>query len=194
MEPILPTTNGNDEHYATLGLRNDATAEEVKQAYLDQAKMWHPERFSENDTSLRKKAGEKFKEINVAYGRIQEVQPQHPQQADTAIESMPLREAVLETQVFVTTIAFKISVLQIIMFPGLKKKEEVAAEIQECSAMCKEGVNRLKAVIRRIEHEAPEYPKEELEQSLAQLAEQQAELEEYAASTAPSYDANVWKP
>jgi hypothetical protein len=51
----------------TLELDPDATPIEIKQAYRDLAKVWHPDRFPEDDSRLRKKAEEKLKEINEAY-------------------------------------------------------------------------------------------------------------------------------
>lgn len=50
-----------------LGLRSDATQDDIRSAYRDLAKVWHPDRFSEKDTRLRKKAEEKFREIQRAY-------------------------------------------------------------------------------------------------------------------------------
>ncbi len=43
--------------------------DEAKEAYLDMARVWHPDRFTDNPR-LRKKAEEKLKEINVAYAEI----------------------------------------------------------------------------------------------------------------------------
>jgi DnaJ-domain-containing protein 1 len=58
-------------HYATLGVQTDAAPEEVKQAYRDLAKVWHPDRFDDGDTRLKQKAEEQLKVINDAYARIQ---------------------------------------------------------------------------------------------------------------------------
>jgi hypothetical protein len=58
------------KYYAVLGLDGDATEADVKQAYRDLAKVWHPDRFSENDERLRCKAEERLKEINGAYSHI----------------------------------------------------------------------------------------------------------------------------
>jgi hypothetical protein len=46
-DPENSANGGNDlsEHYATLGIRRDASPEEVKQAYRDLTKVWHPDRF-----------------------------------------------------------------------------------------------------------------------------------------------------
>ena len=58
------------KYYAVLGLSGNATEAEVKQAYKDLVKSWHPDRFSENDERLRCKADERLKEINGAYSHI----------------------------------------------------------------------------------------------------------------------------
>ena len=52
-----------------LGLKPNASEEEVNQAYRDLAKVWHPDRFVGNPR-LQKKAEEKIKEINAAYEYI----------------------------------------------------------------------------------------------------------------------------
>lgn len=49
-----------------LGLPPTATPDEIKQAYRDLAKVWHPDRFG-NDARLRAKAEETLKRINEAY-------------------------------------------------------------------------------------------------------------------------------
>lgn len=59
-----------DRYYEILGLEPGASPEEVKQAYRDLAKVWHPDRFP-NDPRLQQKAQEKLKEINEAYERLQ---------------------------------------------------------------------------------------------------------------------------
>ena len=68
------SSDGISKDYATLGVRSGATPEEVKQAYRDLAKVWHPDRFDGGDTRLKQKAEEQIKAINDAYARIQEHQ------------------------------------------------------------------------------------------------------------------------
>jgi len=58
-----------DRHYELLGVAPGASALELKEAYRDLAKVWHPDRFS-HDPRLQQKAQEKLKEINEAYGRL----------------------------------------------------------------------------------------------------------------------------
>jgi len=55
--------------YRILEVGYGASKEEVKQGYKDLVRVWHPDRFTE-DPRLRKKAEEKLKEINRAYGDL----------------------------------------------------------------------------------------------------------------------------
>ena len=63
-----------DKYYDILGLNPEATKEEIKQAYRDLAKVWHPDRFP-NDPKLQLKAQEKLKEINEAYSYLRKISP-----------------------------------------------------------------------------------------------------------------------
>jgi len=51
----------SQDYYATLGLKKGATLDEIKKAYKDLAKKYHP------DVSKEQDAEKKFKEINEAY-------------------------------------------------------------------------------------------------------------------------------
>jgi hypothetical protein len=55
-----------DDYYQVLGLRPGASPNEIRQAYRDLARVWHPDRFV-HDARLCKLAEEKLKEINIAY-------------------------------------------------------------------------------------------------------------------------------
>ena len=57
------------ECYELLGLRLGASPEELKVAYRDLTKVWHPDRFL-HDPRLQEKAQEKLKEINEAYDQL----------------------------------------------------------------------------------------------------------------------------
>lgn len=51
--------------YEILGVKRDATQEEIKAAYRELAKTYHPDNFPEE--TMKKLAEEKMKEINEAY-------------------------------------------------------------------------------------------------------------------------------
>jgi curved DNA-binding protein CbpA len=53
-----------------LALRPGATPVEIKEAYRDLVKVWHPDRFG-SDPRLRQKAEERLKQIIEAYGVLQ---------------------------------------------------------------------------------------------------------------------------
>jgi hypothetical protein len=50
----------------TLGLREGASWNEIRDTYRDLVKVWHPDRFS-HDGKLRSRAEEKLKEVNAAF-------------------------------------------------------------------------------------------------------------------------------
>ena len=60
---------GREECLRVLGLAAGASAQDVKAAYRDLAKVWHPDRFA-HDPRLQQKAQEQVKEINDAYQRL----------------------------------------------------------------------------------------------------------------------------
>ncbi len=55
-----------DIYYKTLGVRPGTSLQQVKHAYRDLVKVWHPDRFS-HDPRLQHKANEQLKAINDAY-------------------------------------------------------------------------------------------------------------------------------
>ncbi|HEV2863516.1 MAG TPA: DnaJ domain-containing protein [Pyrinomonadaceae bacterium] len=59
----------SDRYYELLGVAPGTDGDELKAAYRDMAKVWHPDRFS-HDARLQQKAQEKLKEINEAYERL----------------------------------------------------------------------------------------------------------------------------
>ena len=62
------------EHCNVLGVTPGASAQEVKQAYRDLAKVWHPDRFQDSPR-LSRQAEEKLKQINDAYEALKDGVP-----------------------------------------------------------------------------------------------------------------------
>ena len=86
-----------------LGLAPGASAQDVKAAYRDLAKVWHPDRFT-HDPRLQRKAQEKLKEINDAHrqllaGKFDSRRARHPEdpprpaRAHTAADAPRARHA-----------------------------------------------------------------------------------------------------
>ena len=64
--------------YELLGVKPGVSIAEIKAAYRDLAKVWHPDRFA-HDERLQKKAQEKLKEINEAYEQLISAKTPRPQ-------------------------------------------------------------------------------------------------------------------
>jgi DnaJ-class molecular chaperone len=57
------------ECYRILGITPDASLYEIKEAYRDLVKVWHPDKY-ENNPRLRDKAEKQIKQINTAYDTL----------------------------------------------------------------------------------------------------------------------------
>lgn len=55
--------------YEILGIKPNSRLEDIKLAYRDLVKVWHPDRFA-NNPRIQKKANEEIKGINYAYNQI----------------------------------------------------------------------------------------------------------------------------
>ena len=62
--------------YKILGVKKDASEEEVKQAYKYLQNVWHADRFS-HDPSLQKKAQERLRKIDEAYDNFEHFMSEH---------------------------------------------------------------------------------------------------------------------
>lgn len=67
-------TNDYQEALRVLGLDHQASREDIEQAYLEQVKRWHPDRFM-NDERRRREAEQRLKGVNNAYVCLEDFQP-----------------------------------------------------------------------------------------------------------------------
>ncbi|HEY9597272.1 MAG TPA: DnaJ domain-containing protein, partial [Cyanophyceae cyanobacterium] len=70
-------------YYEILGLQPGASQADIKQAYRNLAKNWHPDRFSDAP-QLKQKAEEEIKKINEAYQYLKSYQPNSPNQTSSS--------------------------------------------------------------------------------------------------------------
>lgn len=64
---FVPST---DADYKILEISPDATEEEIKKAYREMAKKYHPDKVAYLGEDFKKAAHEKFRKVNEAYNRI----------------------------------------------------------------------------------------------------------------------------
>ena len=67
--PLAKPETGLSSDFRALDLKPGANFDEVKHAYRELAKVWHPDRFG-NDAKLKDRANIKLGEINAAYERL----------------------------------------------------------------------------------------------------------------------------
>lgn len=60
-----------EDPYAILGIKPGATREEIRAAYINQSKQYHPDRVANLGAELQELAESKMKEINAAYEALQ---------------------------------------------------------------------------------------------------------------------------
>jgi hypothetical protein len=78
------------ESYRLLELELGATPDELKRAYRDHDKVWHPDRFA-GDPRLQSRAQEKLKQINLAYDQATAPRVMLPPRSSAAPPPAPRR-------------------------------------------------------------------------------------------------------
>ena len=67
-------TKLTNKHFAILGVTKFSTKDEIKNAYRELMKVWHPDKF-ENNRKHQNEAQEKCKKINDAYSQFKDFIP-----------------------------------------------------------------------------------------------------------------------
>ncbi len=76
-------SNPNEDHYKTLGLKSDASADEIKKAYRRLAKRYHPDKTGGDKTKEKR-----FKKISNAYDMLSD--PEKRSQYDAMRSGGPI--------------------------------------------------------------------------------------------------------
>ena len=84
-ERILPC-------FLILEVEPTSSIEDVKRAYRELVKVWHPDRFA-NDPALQKRAQEKLKEINAAFGILEDAFSRAERESHAASQAEAARDA-----------------------------------------------------------------------------------------------------
>jgi len=61
---------GEPDYYAALGVRPDATSDEIRRAYHRLAKLWHPDRYMGAPAALRERAERRMRHLTAAYAEL----------------------------------------------------------------------------------------------------------------------------
>lgn len=129
----------------TLGLNTAATPDEIRQAYRDLVKIWHPDRFGA-DARLRAKAEEHLKSINAAYHALEssgfrtDASAAAPQaksawQPQAAPRQPPSRDHVLRGWLYVASILLIVAMAGFALRAvGTRLSASATAAVQQFSA------------------------------------------------------------
>lgn len=73
LHQFLDRLNSADSHYGVLGIRTNASPSEIKDAYYDLARRYHPDRFrKESDVNLQARLDSAFARITQAYDTLRD--------------------------------------------------------------------------------------------------------------------------
>ncbi|MEK6282568.1 MAG: DnaJ domain-containing protein [Acidobacteriota bacterium] len=155
------------ECYNVLGLNPGASAQELKAAHRDLAKVWHPDRFH-HDPRLQQKAQEKLKEINEAYTRLRagkgkrQTPPASPRERHDHAQSQTVKVGLAQTirwqsilaPVLIFVVAFLAASRSLLPTSGLNDQSQIPAIEQTANS----DNPQLQGAGSRSHHSANELP------------------------------------
>lgn len=162
------------EAFEVLGIEAGANQETVKATYRDLAKVWHPDRFADGETRLKKKAEEQLKSINAAYAHIEKhFVSQLSDNAGNPDRLVPLNEALREAvDHFAGASREMREMCEKAEGRGFRNTEEAAQAVRHFLSLQREICSRLTIVISRIHDEMPGVSTADLEAKLAAITSQ----------------------
>lgn len=92
--------------YIVLGVNLNSSDEEIRKAYLELVKKYHPDKYPKSSEEERKVIGEKLKEINIAYKNSKEKQINSGTNSNNSVPKYDVEESVGE---IIKSYNFKIS-------------------------------------------------------------------------------------
>ena len=60
------------DYYEVLGISKDSTEQDIKKAYRNKAREYHPDKHAQSGEREKVEAEKKFKEINEAYEKLKD--------------------------------------------------------------------------------------------------------------------------
>lgn len=115
-----------ERSYRVLGLEPGASEQEVKEAYRDLTKVWHPDRFSDKDSRLKEKAEARTKELNEAYRNISasgfkspEPEEPEPRPLDREEEAAPKPQPTLSGWFVKALVVFFLVLVAVVVAAGI---------------------------------------------------------------------------
>lgn len=67
-----PYFEDKNKYYSTLGVAEGASQEEIKKAYRNKAREYHPDKHAQSTEAQKVEAEKKFKEVNEAYEKLKD--------------------------------------------------------------------------------------------------------------------------
>jgi hypothetical protein len=116
--------------YDLLGVKPGVSNRELKAAYRDLAKVWHPDRFL-HDPRLQEKAQEKLKEINEAYEVLISGKVPRPSRSAETVYTPPQRRRANGSQWIAVPLLLFVAVFAVTITLLLQRRQPLPLPVEE---------------------------------------------------------------